>query len=148
MSRFGLIMCVLCALGVSLGVGCGDQRGLVLQGLTEENLKTLSHAVLTVFDGAKVTCEQLTPTNYSSDQAPFQDARKGTPVNLFITSNQTGAKGLPEGENLLVYLVAVRIKKDGETETKEVFAQGCQGGVTLKNGEIRDLTMQMKEVTP
>lgn len=150
------LLFLIATLGVSglSGWGCGQSSprlGMSIQLLDASLRKQIRYLDLGLFDGNKIDCGQITPDNYLSEKDVIKAARlpangnsKDPVLPLDVKDEKPSmASGLPEGNNLIIFVVALTL--DGDTKKK--IASGCINKVNLVKEKILVVPILLKPIT-
>ncbi len=148
--------CSTWCLGLVFGIGlllltaCGQpvpRLGMSIRGLDSRLLKQISFLDMALFEGRKITCQQITPDNYKSDKKVIQESRIPPFKNkndivapLFVKESRPYLlQNLVEGRNLVVFVVAFN-------NDKKSMAEGCIGNVNLFAGQTKVIPIKLKPI--
>ena len=133
-----------CALWLAVACGgCGERYGVRLQFADAALLAKIQAVDLVIYPSGAVNCTQLNSTNYTSSGAFGKDLIQYTPFRFQGDARRIVINDLKAGASLVLYFVGFENQADG---SKRAVAEGCASGVTLTEGQITSLEVEMKAI--
>lgn len=148
--RLLLVACLFGAMCSACGGPSKPRLGIKIQLLDSAETQSIRFLDVAFFDGGKVDCGQITPTNYKQDIEPIKSARKkpilGKDDILLSLDVKNGkanrGKDLIDGKNFVIFVVALKLNSSNQ---KEPFASGCIKNVNFVKGKTTEVPIKLSK---